>query len=408
MQLQPGPSKLTVAGDAGDAAAWVVNADIEAERLDLALDAWKRDLFARIVAGVQEDALLDKRRSQQGSLDELRSRAAATGDDLINGELRRGCIETANAPEISQPGGVVVKPPEEIGTARRRSWKRRRGVLRERILQSSFEWASLTYTLLPYYISAKTAWLDKLGNKSDLCSPGSSDLPDAVVRLPVARSHEDKIIHYISTGQIWNEPGAPLPADPWLLAILREVDSLEELDATPERGGRPVGDPWALQVPTGLVVLDDHEQSLPAPFPILDGRSIVEPSEAMCEGVPYDLAEWPDDLAVARALRALGYATPELTTVPEAEAFLDGRKGAAVIEAFQGRSTALDIPQELNIEKFPIDGKVGQCTLRVLSRAMLLNRIGLWANLLISASTCHERSEHDDGQRPGQSNVAPV
>jgi len=119
------------------------------------------------------------------------------------------------------------------------------------------------------------------------------------------------------------------------------------------------------------VLLDEREQ-LPSWPEQPGGLDTFTPSTATCDGVSYNLAQWPDTQAVLVAIRKLGYAIPD---AGDANATL--RKARGTIRAIQTRFNQLGAAEVVG-RPLTIDGDPGPCTLRALSYFTALLHDGKW------------------------------
>ncbi|HKB45127.1 MAG TPA: hypothetical protein VKC90_12080 [Chitinophagaceae bacterium] len=69
------------------------------------------------------------------------------------------------------------------------------------------------------------------------------------------------MLHYLSTGQIWNGGDVPSPNDPLYVSI---IDELKEADGQ-FNGGNQEGEPWISKMPTNLVYLQSLNENPPLP-----------------------------------------------------------------------------------------------------------------------------------------------
>ncbi|WP_298214543.1 hypothetical protein [Acidovorax sp.] len=281
-------------------------------------------------------------------------------------ELQRSCIELLTQQHFDTLGAITNNPNSgwpEIDFAKAAAQGERVGYF-----QQSFEWEQMTYIFYPYFWGRQSEW------KAMLASSGGDALFGrflaagfARVVVPVKPAHESDVAYFLATGRLWQGSEPPTIGDPRYVDILDEIK--ESLDAPDE--GSPEGEPWQFKIPTSLVLLDESEK-LPSWPEQPGGLGTFTPSTATCDGVPYNLAQWPDAQAVLVAIRKLGYAIPEA-----GDAIATLRKARGTIRAVQTRFNQLGAAEVVG-RPLTIDGDPGPCTLRALSYFTALLHDGKW------------------------------
>ncbi|WP_189522759.1 hypothetical protein, partial [Mesorhizobium sp. M2E.F.Ca.ET.166.01.1.1] len=118
------------------------------------------------------------------------------------------------------------------------------------------------------------------------------------------------IKYYLEHGEIWEGEDCPVPGDPDYIAIVDEIKDIEAAGSPDLQDGIPDGDPWQLSLPTPLVCLDDPSVQLPSWEITIPATTPYIPSAEVCNGVPYNFAQWPDDASLMAEMTALGYGIP--------------------------------------------------------------------------------------------------
>lgn len=241
--------------------------------------------------------------------------------------------------------------------------------------ESAFEWDEIVYEFLPYFWGNKDTWLDKLGF-SDMDPIFAKFLRAgfAKVLVPVRRGHEAALLYYLETGVLWQGDGAPVITDKFYLSLLSEVGSRNEDEG--QTVGVAEGAPWKQTVPTNLVCLETKDLKLPTwEIEIGAGPGEFLPSKELCNGVPYNAAQWPDDRkAVVQALKTLGY---QVVVDGKPSVYLNSPDGKRVVRAFQTRANEVGIPTLIG-RPLGTDGILGPCSLRALTAAVAMNAAGKW------------------------------
>lgn len=120
-----------------------------------------------------------------------------------------------------------------------------------KFFEQSVEWNNMTYVFYPYFWGRKPSWT--IAQQLDDADPLFSKFLQAGyarVVVPVHPKFTEAVLHFLSSGEIWN--GADLPAldDDLYLSIVDEIKAAE--DAV---NGIDLGDPWEVRIPTNSVML---------------------------------------------------------------------------------------------------------------------------------------------------------
>jgi hypothetical protein len=118
--------------------------------------------------------------------------------------------------------------------------------------EQSLERAQMTYVFYPYFWGRREKWIDVLGLEDpDPVFSGFLRAGAARVAVPVRPGFDDVVLHYLGTGQIWDGGQVPQVDDELYVSVAQQLE--EQSHA--EQGGKPVGDPWEVRLPTTLVML---------------------------------------------------------------------------------------------------------------------------------------------------------
>lgn len=338
------------------------------QRTDEAFHRWQIATYNAIAdAYRQAKDEYDKRvQSLQASQSAIQIKSDADYRNIERLELRRGALELLTSQHFDSFSAIqLINNIPTIDNAAALS----EGPIVQ-FFEQAFEWNEMTYVFYPYFWGRKTEWLKRLA-VSDADPVFSRFLRAGYARViaPVRKNFENDITFFLETGKIWGRehPGqAPTTHDEDYLSIITEM---KEMDAALERGnldGVPEGAPWQIAVPTPLVCLDSDSVKLPSWELAPSGQPIkYVPSEATCDGVPYNAAQWPDNKAIAQGLTALGYSV----TGKDADAFFGSGLGRRTVQAFQRRANELGVAAVIG-RTIRVDGVVGPCTLRALTAMM--------------------------------------
>lgn len=146
---------------------------------------------------------------------------------------------------------------------------------------------------------------------------------------------------------------------------------------------------WAFVISLVPIASEFCAQFPPPPIPDngedseFDEPPLYQPSDTVCfrDGLPYNVAQFPDPASVSSALITLGFAAT-ITELYKSDALAQtplwqGSEGyspeiSRSLQAFQGAA------QDLGIAVGEIDGMIGECTINAISTALLLQSEGNW------------------------------
>jgi len=135
-----------------------------------------------------------------------------------------------------------------------------------KFMEQAFEWNLMSYNFYPYYWGYDDDWAELYQYETnDPIFRSFMQAGMARVVVTVKPGFEDAIMHYMTTGQIWNGGQTPIIGDPLYLSI---VDELKEQEYTVE-------ETWKTVVPTNLIGLQRKgvsvaEDGLPCSCPASD------------------------------------------------------------------------------------------------------------------------------------------
>lgn len=135
-----------------------------------------------------------------------------------------------------------------------------------KFIEQSFEWNLMSYNFYPYYWGYDGDWSSLYQHETnDPLFRSFMQAGMARVVVTVKPGFEEAVMHYMTTGQIWNGGQTPILGDPLFLSI---VDELKEQEYTVE-------ETWKTVVPTHLIALQKSgvsvdEEGLPCSCPAVD------------------------------------------------------------------------------------------------------------------------------------------
>lgn len=246
-----------------------------------------------------------------------------------------------------------------------------------RFFEHAFEWENIVYVFYPYFWARRTEWPQYL-SLTDIDPVFSRFLGAGYARVvvPVRKNYENHVSIYMTTGVILPDGNAPLSGDPRYVSIVDEIKQNDTaLASNSDQDGIPEGQPWRVVLPTPLVCLDSDKVKLPSWELKPPGKPIpYRPSEALCDGVPYNIDQWPNATSIAAELKNLGY---DATYTGSADAFLASKAGRRLVRVFQQRANQVGASVVLG-RPLRVDGLIGPCTLRVLTVTIEMRLRGEW------------------------------
>lgn len=349
-----------------------VNFELVWERTSHALQKWQLECYNIILEDYEKQVLqyqerVASARVGMGQLDtqmtDVQMRA------IERNELKRGVLEIARSGKVGPPPAmVIVNGIPQINTV-----ALKKSSEEVRFFENAFEWDQITYAFHPYFWSdeAKTWDASLFQQKGDPVFSSFLSAGYASVVLPVRKEFIDAVAVYFQTGLISSMPA--VPAD----ELLRRMNAEVLLRSASSDQGMPEGEAWTYQVPTTLVILDESTKPVLPDFSASIGKPVrpYVPSDKLCGGKPYNIAEWPDADTVVQEMRRLGYQMP----FGEAQLQLVSPIGNALVKAFQEYCNVAGIAKSVNGTDLKVDGAMGPCSLRALSASRMQRNAGEWS-----------------------------
>ncbi|MCC6721058.1 MAG: hypothetical protein IT243_02565 [Bacteroidia bacterium] len=122
-----------------------------------------------------------------------------------------------------------------------------------KFFEQAFEWDIMSYRFYPFYWAGNQQWLQLYGQQSsDPMFKAFLQSGMARVFVTIRPGFEEAVMHYMSTGQIWNGGEVPVIGDKLYLSIIQELKKQEfYLDGY-----------WKTKLPTTLTVLQQDSLTL--------------------------------------------------------------------------------------------------------------------------------------------------
>lgn len=219
---------------------------------DEKMESWKEECYAKLVLGYNarlstyREALEKRAMAVAGN----REQSPPATDRLIRDELRKYCLMLFAHQYFTSGSSTYLNDLGHPELWRRLTLESEPYI---RFLEEAFEWEYLIYLLYPYYWADQARW-DQMLRSSGLRVDAFSEFiraGAARVTVPVRPGFEEAVAHFLETGAVWNSQGRPPIGSPLYVSI---VDELAKALGRPG-AETPVGDPWRVVVPTGLVRL---------------------------------------------------------------------------------------------------------------------------------------------------------
>lgn len=321
-------------------------------------ERWQLNTYKAILAAYRlREAEYDDYENARKPMDTgIRSKTDSESRAIEQRELQRACISILSAQQLDSFGSIVTNsttgwPEIDFPKAADQG-------AQAAFFQQSFEWEQMTYVFYPYYWSRQSEWIKSLNIQTgDSLFAKFLSSGFARVVVPVRPGHEGDALYFLESGKIWSGTTPPVLGDPRYVDIVNEI---KEMLGAPDDGVSDGTTPWRFKVPTSLVVLDDGSPLPEWPEPTPPPTPFI-PSTKTCDGVPYNLAQWPDAASVVKAIGALGY---ELVSDASPEVAL--KRSRKVVKAMQARFNELGAAA-VHGRTLAVDGVVGACTLRALT-----------------------------------------
>lgn len=354
---------------------WMCGVSLILQRTEEALSKWQLEAYAAITASyrlAKEDydrRIAESRLGQQAV--SIRNDIEYRSIELA--ELKRAALELLTNQHFDSFGAIDLV--DQVPIIDNSSALAEGPIVR--FFEHSFEWENIVYTFYPYFWSRKNTWPEKMMSaNADPVFARFLGAGYSRVVVPVRRGYENHVSLYITSGVLWPDGDAPLMGTPEYLSIIDEIKAGDvAISDTLNQEGVAEGSPWQIRLPTNLVCLQSDDLKLPSWEVRPPGNTIpYVPSVATCEGVPYNLAQWPDERSILAEYASLGYGVPD---EPEND-YLTTEGGKRLTKAFQRRANQIGTASSLLGKGLRVDGIPGACTLRVLTVAADMRLSGQW------------------------------
>jgi hypothetical protein len=213
-----------------------------------ARDAWKLATYTAIISAYErrmaafEDALAAGAAGARGF-------SPSRNREIERQELKRGCLQLLTGQRFDAFSAMRVHQAFDYP-----EFLEGRAELEGKYMQffeQACDWTNMTYTFYPYFWTRKPNWIRMLGYESD--DPTFTNFLQAGaarVVVPAHPAYTKAVLHFLTTGEVWNGDDVPVVGDPLYISI---VDELMEGSGFGESTD-PVAE-WEVRLPTTLTML---------------------------------------------------------------------------------------------------------------------------------------------------------
>jgi hypothetical protein len=242
------------------AEAFTVEIEVNCQRTDRALAAWRLKTFDSIVQAYQkqlrdyQEALAAR---EVEAANNIQGRNPLENERLVRAELKKGALTVLTAQQFDLFGAIGFSsqgyPEPDLPEADAEGKY-------IRFFEQAFEWEQMMWFFYPYFWGRKDYWTKRALLQdvdpvfADFIRAGS-----ARVVLAVRPGFENAVATFLTSGTIWDGGDLPPVTSPLYVSI---IDEIRERDHAP---GDEIeqGAPWDVRLPTTLVKLR-NEASLPS------------------------------------------------------------------------------------------------------------------------------------------------
>ncbi|MBC8756668.1 hypothetical protein H2O64_18490 [Kordia sp. YSTF-M3] len=259
------------------------NVSIKLRRLDETFERWQLETFNAIITAYEDK--LAEYLAQKGE-EEVKVAALKESNPLFYRQieqtvLRKNCLSYLmdQSPLAERTFGKKMYSGDELDNHNVTVTQSLDDYASfAKFMEQAFEWEIMSYNFYPFYWGNRKEW-NELYNfeNNDPLFRSFMQAGLARVVLTVRPGFEEAVMHYMSTGSIWNGGELPLLDDPLYMSI---VDELKKPLGIKE------GKAWKTRVPTSLTILQADslglkvEKALPCECDDID--DFIESDQSEC------------------------------------------------------------------------------------------------------------------------------
>ncbi|MCB0743589.1 MAG: hypothetical protein KDC67_06775, partial [Ignavibacteriae bacterium] len=235
-----------------------MNVEIDTKLTTQKYDEWRLSTFNSIMnAYYQKKAEYDNQMSildiQEGI--KIEGRNPRINRKIIDTALERGCIDM-----LTKGGyrGYETVKYARTGEPETDYAETKRQIPFLSFFENAFEWHNKTYVFKPWFWDSYPRWKTLMQfSDPDMLFQNFIQAGAAIVDLPIRPEYTEAVLHFISTGEIWEFENMPTLDDPMYLSIIQMIkDSQKQTD------GVLVGEKWEETIPTSEVIVKDLPDNL--------------------------------------------------------------------------------------------------------------------------------------------------
>jgi hypothetical protein len=282
------------------------NVSIKLMRLEETYEKWQLETFAAIITAYEDRyaEFLAQKGIEDVKISELKDSNPLFYRQIEQTVLRKNCLSylMEQSPSAAMTFGKKMYTGDELDT-HQVTVSQSLDVYASfaKFMEQAFEWEIMSYSFYPFYWGNRKEW-NKLYNfeSNDPLFRSFMQAGLARVVLTVRPGFEKAVLHYMSTGSIWNGGELPLLEDPLYISIMDELD---------KPLGVKEGKAWKTRVPTSLTILQADSLGLKVekalPCECDDVNDFIEADQTECSSnILNDTTVFNDlqvgDLAIAK------------------------------------------------------------------------------------------------------------
>lgn len=228
------------------------NVNIKLRRLDETYVAWQLETFNAIITAYEDKlaAYLAQKGQEEEKVAEMKDSNPLFYRKIEQTVLRKNCLSYLmdQSPTATRTYGKKMYSGDAIDThVTSTNASLDDYASFAKFLEQAFEWEIMSYNFYPFYWGNRKEWNELYSfENNDPLFRSFMQAGLARVVLTVRPGFEEAVMHYMSTGSIWNGGELPVLDDPLYMSI---VDELKKPLGVKE------GKAWKTRVPTSLTIL---------------------------------------------------------------------------------------------------------------------------------------------------------
>lgn len=280
---KPVEGEVSIAFSGWDMGAYSVNITAICKLKDETHEAWQLETFNAIITAY-EDKLADyiaQKGNQETKVAELKESNPLFYRQIEQTVLRKNCLSYLidQSPTAKNTFGKKMYTGNLLDTHNVTVTESLDDYASfAKFMEQAFEWEIMSYNFYPFYWGNRKEWNDLYNfENNDPLFRSFMQAGLARVVLTVRPGFEKAVLHYMSTGSIWNGGELPVLDDPLYRSIVDELD---------KPLGIKEGKAWKTRVPTSLTILQADSLGLKVekalPCECDDVNDFIESDQTEC------------------------------------------------------------------------------------------------------------------------------